>query len=109
MKYHHMGVPTEEPLDNGTLIPHLNITVTEHTDNIYGIQLMNFHEDADYPDLVKTKPHLAFEVDDLEEAMDGKKVIIPPNSPSEGLTVAFIEVSGMPVELMCFHDRGNHG
>ncbi|MDP2635594.1 MULTISPECIES: hypothetical protein [unclassified Pseudoalteromonas] len=30
----------------------------------------------------------------------GKKVIIEPNSPSEGLIVAFIEVNGAPVELM---------
>ncbi|MGL0970817.1 hypothetical protein [Vibrio vulnificus] len=30
----------------------------------------------------------------------GKKVIIEPNSPSEGLLVAFIEVNGAPVELM---------
>jgi hypothetical protein len=32
--------------------------------------------------------------------LQGKNVIIEPNSPSEGLIVAFIEVDGAPVELM---------
>jgi hypothetical protein len=44
--------------------------------------------------------HVAFEVDDLAAALEGRHVIIEPNSPSHGVTVAFIEVSGAPVELM---------
>ena len=45
-------------------------------------------------------PHVAFEVDDLAAALEGHRVIIDPNSPSHGVLVAFIEVSGAPVELM---------
>ena len=45
-------------------------------------------------------PHVAFEVDDLAAALEGRHVIIEPNSPSPGVTVAFIEASGAPVELM---------
>jgi hypothetical protein len=33
-------------------------------------------------------------------ALEGRHVIIEPNSPSRGVLVAFIEVSGAPVELM---------
>ena len=43
---------------------------------------------------------MAFVVDDLEKELEGKKVIIEPNSPSEGLIVAFVEVNGAPIELM---------
>lgn len=50
--------------------------------------------------MVKTIPHVAFVVDDLNKELEGKKVIIEPNSPSEGLLVAFIEVNGAPIELM---------
>jgi hypothetical protein len=49
---------------------------------------------------VKTVAHVAFEVDDLEAAIKGQKVIIEPNSPSRGVVVAFIEVNGAPVELL---------
>ncbi len=53
-----------------------------------------------YPDLVKTVAHVAFEVDDLQDAIKGQKVIVEPNSPSRGVVVAFIEVNGAPVELL---------
>ena len=52
-------------------------------------------------------PHVAFEVDDLNAALAGHKVIIQPNSPSEGLLVAFVEVNGAPVELMQYVDKPN--
>lgn len=39
-------------------------------------------------------------VQNLEVEILGQNVIIEPNSPSEGLVVAFIEVNGAPVELM---------
>jgi hypothetical protein len=49
---------------------------------------------------VKTVPDVAFEVADLPAALEGRHVIIEPNSPSRGVMVAFIEVRGAPVELM---------
>lgn len=81
-------------------MPELKMTVTDHTSNPYGIQMQRYWKDAPYPELVKTVPHVAFEVEDLEAEIEDKKVLIEPNSPSEGLIVAFIEVNGVPVELM---------
>jgi len=40
--------------------------------------------------LVQEAPHVAFQVDDLEAEIAGKEVLIPPNSPSPGVRVAFI-------------------
>ncbi len=60
---------------------------------------MKSADDAPYPEVVKTVPHVAFEVDDLGTALIGQKILIPPNSPSRGVMVAFIEVNGAPVEL----------
>ena len=45
-------------------------------------------------------PGVAFEVDDLRKAIEGKEVIMEPNSPSKGVTVAFILEDGAPVELL---------
>jgi hypothetical protein len=50
-------------------------------------------------DVVKTVAHVDFEADDLEQTMHGQEVLIPPNSPSAGVIVAFITVAGAPVEL----------
>ncbi|MCT4674174.1 MAG: hypothetical protein N4A37_13120 [Prolixibacteraceae bacterium] len=100
MKYNHLGVPTDKEFEGEIDLPHLKMTVSDHQNNPYGIQLMRFWEDAPYPEIVQKLPHAAFEVEDLEESLKGQKVIIKPNSPSEGLIVAFIEVNGVPVELM---------
>lgn len=67
---------------------------------MYQVSRQRYWEDAPYPDLVKTVPHVAFEVDDLTAALKDQHVIIEPNSPSRGVLVAFIEVNGAPVELM---------
>ncbi len=109
MKYNHLGIPTTAHFEGEIDLPHLKMTVSDHMNNIFGIQWQRYWPDAPYPDLVKTIAHVAFEVDDLEAAMDGQKVIIQPNSPSEGLMVAFIEVNGAPVELMQFDRAGDGG
>ena len=100
MKFNHHGIPTTGSFEGEIDLPHLKLTVSDHENNPYGIQWMRYWEDAPYPDLVKTVPHVAFEVEDLETELVGKKVIIEPNSPSKGLMVAFIEVNGAPIELM---------
>jgi len=100
MKFNHIGIPTEEDFEGEIDLPHLKMTVSDHESNPYGIQWQRYWEDAPYPELVKTVPHVAFEVEDLNAEIEGKKVLIEPNSPSNGLTVAFIEVNGVPVELM---------
>ena len=63
---------------------------------------MRFEEDAKVPELVRAVPHVAFEVEDLEAALAGREVLIPPNSPSPGVTVAFVVDNGAPVELLEF-------
>ena len=100
VKYNHLGIPTTDRFEGEMDLPHLKMTVSDHKNNPFGIQWQRYWNDATYPDLVKTVPHVAFEVDDLDAALKGQKVIIEPNSPSEGLTVAFIEVNGAPIELM---------
>lgn len=100
MKYHHIGIPTTKRFDGEIELPHLKMTVSDHADNPFGIQWQRYWEGAPYPELVRTVPHVAFEVDNLDAALKGQKVLIQPNSPSPGIVVAFIEVRGAPVELL---------
>ena len=51
---------------------------------------------------MKTVPHLAFVVDNLDTALQEKQILIPPNSPSPGVRVAFILDDGAPIELLEF-------
>jgi len=100
MKYNHIGIPTAGRFDGEIDLPHLKITVSDHANNPFGIQWQRYWDDAPYPEIVKRIPHVAFEVDDLDTALIGQKILIAPNSPSAGVMVAFIEVNGAPVELL---------
>lgn len=66
----------------------------------YGIEWMRYELDSPLPELVKTVPHIAFEVDDLEAELAGQEILIQPNSPSPGITVAFIVHNGTPIEFL---------
>ena len=76
--------------------------VSGYETSAYGIEWMRFESDAPVPELVRTLPHVAFEVDDLSAEIDGKEILIPPNFPSDGVTVAFIVENGVPVEFLEF-------
>lgn len=106
MKYHHLGIPTKTPRDGEVYLEAFDIHCTDHESNPFGIQWMRYGENCTLPEIVKEVAHLAFEVADLSEAIQGKEIIIPPNSPSEGVTVAFILECGAPVELLEYDRKG---
>ena len=39
--------------------------VSGHRENPYGVEWIRFEEDALYPELVKTVPHVAFEINNM--------------------------------------------
>ena len=100
MRYHHVGIPTTAPRPGETYLEAYKTFCTDHESNPFGIQWMRYEDDCPLPELVKTVPHVAFQVDDLAAALVGHEVLIEPNSPSPGVTVAFVVVEGAPVEFL---------
>lgn len=100
MKYHHIGIPTDQAREDEYYLEEFKMYVSGYEDSPYGIEWMRFEADCPLPELVQTIPHIAFEVDNLMEAIQGKEILIEPNSPSEGVLVAFIIEDGAPVELL---------
>jgi len=68
----------------------------------YGVEWMRFEPDSPVSKLVQSVPHLAFEVDDLDEALADKELIGEISSPMEGLRVAMILHNKMAIELLEF-------
>ena len=99
-RYHHIGIPTAERRPDEVYLPHLGMYVSGFDTSAFGIEWMRFDADCSLPELVQTVPHVAFEVDDLEAALEGMHVLIPPNSPSPGIRVAFVEENGAPIEFL---------
>lgn len=102
LKYHHLGIPTKRDLPEEDYLPEFKIYASGYAESPYGIEWMKFEAGCTLPELVKTVPHIAFVVDDLQAAIKGKEILIEPNSPSKGVTVAFIVDNGAPVELLQF-------
>ncbi len=105
-RYHHIGIPTQVERPDEIHIPRLHLHVAAFESSPCGVQWMRFDPDAPYPEVVKTIPHVAFEVDDLAAALVGQEILVPPNSPSDGVQVAMILDHGAPVELMEFSRQG---
>lgn len=101
-RYHHLGIPTRTQRPDETYLPRFKMFTSGYESSPFGIEWMRFEADSPLPELVKTVPHVAFEVDDLESELEGHELLIAPNSPSAGVTVAFIVDNGAPVELLCF-------
>jgi hypothetical protein len=99
-KYHHLGIPTDIERDGETYLEEYKVYVSGYETSPYGVEWMRFEPDSPLPDLVKTIPHVAFEVENLTAEIEGKEILIEPNSPSEGVTVAFIIDNGVPVEFI---------
>jgi len=104
-RFHHLGIPTTIPHQNEYYIPHLKIHVSGFDSSPYGIEWMRFDPECQISELIRTVPHIAFEVDDLNEAIIGKNLISEVNSPSEGVRVAMIIDDGAPVELIEFQKQ----
>ncbi len=104
-RYHHLGIPTVVPRPDEVHLPHLKVHVAGFETSPFGVEWMRFDPDCQIHELIRTVPHLAFEVDDLEAALAGRRVISPTSSPCAGVRVAMIEDDGAPIELMEFSKK----
>jgi hypothetical protein len=100
LKYHHIGIPTDVPREGERYLEKLGMYISGYEESPYNIEWMRFEPDSTVHELIRRVPHVAFEVDDLEQALEGREVIVEPGSPSEGVLVAFIVDNGAPVEFL---------
>lgn len=103
-RFHHVGIPTTVARADETHLDSFGLSVQGFSASPYGIEWMRFSDDSPLPEIIRTIPHVAFEVDDLDAALEGQNVIYPPGSPSEGVRSAMIVHNGAPVELICFRE-----
>ena len=103
MRYHHIGIPTDEPKPNEKYLKELKFYVSGFDTSEYGIEWMRFEKDSPVSDIIKRIPHIAFEVDNLDLVIEGKELIGEVSSPSKGIRVAMIKENGVPVEFLEFN------
>ncbi|MFR9503303.1 MAG: hypothetical protein SNH73_02475 [Rikenellaceae bacterium] len=97
--FDHVGIPVSK-IESGELYnADLFLYHTDVAASPNKIEFLRFTDECPFPELVKTTAHIAYSVPSVEEAVVGAKVLYGPFNPAPGMTVAFIEEEGIPIEL----------
>ena len=99
-KFHHYGVPVLAQQENEAYYEDIKVFGTDPDAHPYRIEFLRFEADCPLPEEVQTKCHAAFEVDNLDEAIEGYKVILEPFNVSDTLKIAFVMDDQALIELM---------
>jgi hypothetical protein len=101
-RFHHVGIPTKERHPGERYLAGCMMHVQGFETSPYGVEWMRFEAGSTVSELVRTVPHVAFEVDDLEAALEQIGVQAAITSPGAGVRVAMFEDNGAPIELIEF-------
>ena len=105
-RYHHVGIPTTQRRPGEVHLKNYGLHVSGFSTSPYGIEWMRFDATSPISELVRTVPHVAFQVDDLDAAVKNCTLIGEISRPSKGVRAAMIIDNGAPVELIEFRHRG---
>ena len=100
--FHHVGLPTGEPQAGEKYVADTKVWVTDPAHHPYRVEFLRFEPDSPVTGPLRDMPHVAYRVDDLDEALEGEEVILAPFVPMPGLVVAFCMIDGAVIEYMRF-------
>ena len=99
-EFHHLGVPSNEVRPNERYSDRFAMYTSDSDCALIHVQWHRFNPDSPLDPLIRSTPHAAFRVNDLDRAVAGYKLLLAPYEPIEGYRVAIIEDGGVPIELV---------
>ncbi len=99
-KFSHIGIPTSEEKQWDGFYEPGKIHYTDFANDEFGVEWIKCDENSPMPEMFQKVAHIAYQVDNIEEAIEGKEILVETFSPGEGVRVAFIIHNGSPVEFM---------
>jgi hypothetical protein len=108
--FDHIGIVTTEPHPGESWVEHSQVWVTNprsHPQRIEYIRPLVFPTVT--PEQVGLWklwhwPHIAYRVESLQEAIEGKEVVFGPFAPGDFVEVAFTLENGVVIEYMEYRD-----
>ena len=97
--FHHFCFPLQDGAQEGVFSASAGMYTTDNPGK-FRVQWHRFTDDSPLHPLLKTVPHVAFKVDDLQQAIEGEEVILGPYEPVDDYFVAVINDAGVPIELI---------
>jgi hypothetical protein len=110
-RFDHIGVVTDQKQERESWVEATRVWVTNPRDHPYNIEFLRFEPDSPVTGPLRTEPHVAYRVDDLEAALEGHEVVLEPfDAAGTGFClVAFVNVGGALVEFMQYRDPDETG
>jgi len=104
MKFKHIGVPTKKKHDNEEYMADAKLYITNPDDSEHKIEWLRFEDGSPMPEVLQTTNHIAYIVDDVAKAMEGKECLIEPFEAGPGVMVGFVMDENLPVEYMSIEE-----
>ena len=78
MKFDHIGLITDEKKENETWVEATRVWVTDFKNHPYKIEWLRYEADSPVSGPVRETAHVAYQVDSIEKASEGLKVLLGP-------------------------------
>jgi hypothetical protein len=109
-RFDHVGIPTSERHPGERWVEATRVWVTSPRDHPFNVEWLRFEADSPVVGPLRTQPHVAYRVEDMTEAIKGRKVVLAPFEVGNGFVkVAFVEEVGAIVELMEYKNPDEEG
>jgi hypothetical protein len=100
VEFDHIGVPTAERRSGMRFLESTRCWLTSPDEHPFRVEWLYFEPGSPAPELVRTLPHVAYRVADVEKAMEGYDRVAEPFDVFGEVRVSFVEVDGAPVEFV---------
>jgi hypothetical protein len=108
--FDHIGIPATEPQPGESWVPFSQVWVTNPRAHPQRLEYLRPKVKPDVPpaDVALWKlwnwPHVAYRVEDLQEALKGEQLVYGPFNPGGFGQVAFVYKDGVVIEYMQYDD-----
>jgi hypothetical protein len=112
-RFDHVGLISTQEREGERWVESTRVWVTNPRANPHNVEFVRFAPDSPVSGPLRELPHVAYRVDDLDAALEGQQVLLPPFDPTgrgdDWLRVAFVHAEGIIVELMKYANPDEEG
>jgi hypothetical protein len=98
--FDHVGLPTDDVQPNEMWVEQTRVWVTNPQDHPYKVEFLRYEPDSPVAGPVRNQPHIAFQVNNLEEAIGDSPILLGPFNANEFVRVVFVLQDGAVFEFM---------
>ena len=108
--FDHVGLITEEKKVGESWVEATRVWVTSPRAHPFNVEWQRFEPDTPVTGPLRTEPHVAYRVADVNVAVEGHEVLAEPFDVGDGFaTVAFVQIDGAVVEFMQYANPTEDG